>query len=225
MPTDHPTPSVLHLDSRGLQVLAHPLRSRLLTALRTGGPATATALAANLETNTGATSYHLRKLAGVGLVVETGEGRGRERWWRAATEMHNWSDRDLAGDPDGQAASAWLRHQYLRHFVEQAERWLDHRDSWPLEWRAVSGASDYLLEISADRLGRLLEELRAVVDGYREAEPGEPRGERPVATDGASTPDGPTERVALSLYAHPMNAGPRAAADDHESANATGDNR
>ena len=78
-------------------MLAHPLRSRLLRALRVDGPATATALAATLGTNTGATSYHLRKLASVGLVDETGEGRGRERWWRAATEMHGWSERDVAG--------------------------------------------------------------------------------------------------------------------------------
>ena len=78
------------------------------------GPATATALAATLGTNTGATSYHLRKLAAVGLVEETGEGRGRERWWRAATEMHGWTERDVADDPDGRAASDWLRRHYLR---------------------------------------------------------------------------------------------------------------
>src|SRR6476646_3384729 len=82
---DEPHVSSLRLDSRALQVLAHPLRSRLLTALRMDGPATATALAATLGTNTGATSYHLRKLASVGLVEETGEGRGTERPWPPAT--------------------------------------------------------------------------------------------------------------------------------------------
>src|SRR6478609_3575831 len=95
--------SIITLDSHAPQVLAHPLRSRLLTALRVNGPATATALAETLDTNTGATSYHLRKLASVGLVEETGQGRGRERWWRAATEMHAWTERDVAGDPDAEA--------------------------------------------------------------------------------------------------------------------------
>src|SRR4029453_9584821 len=47
-----------------------------LTALRVGGPATATALARSLDTNTGATSYHLRKLASVGLAGEAEEGGG-----------------------------------------------------------------------------------------------------------------------------------------------------
>ena len=40
-------PSILRLDRRALKVLAHPLRSRLLTALRMHGPATATALLAH----------------------------------------------------------------------------------------------------------------------------------------------------------------------------------
>jgi predicted ArsR family transcriptional regulator len=65
-----PSASTLRLDAHALKVLAHPLRSRLLRALRVDGPATATALAATLGTNTGATSYHLRKLASVGLVPE-----------------------------------------------------------------------------------------------------------------------------------------------------------
>ena len=70
--------------------------------------------AATLGTNTGATSYHLRKLASVGLVEETGEGHGKERPWQAASEMHEFTERDVAGDPDGRAASDWLRRHYLR---------------------------------------------------------------------------------------------------------------
>ena len=63
-------------------MLAHPLRSRLLSArCGSGGPATATALAAQLSTNSGATSYHLRKLESVGLVADTGEGAGKQRLW------------------------------------------------------------------------------------------------------------------------------------------------
>ena len=67
----------LRLDAAALKVLAHPLRSRLLSALRVDGPATATDLATRLETNSGATSYHLRKLESVGLVVRHRRGRGQ----------------------------------------------------------------------------------------------------------------------------------------------------
>ena len=50
-PPSHPdsaTMTGLRLDAAALKVLAHPLRSRLLSALRVDGPATATALAARL---------------------------------------------------------------------------------------------------------------------------------------------------------------------------------
>ncbi len=164
-----PHVSTLRLDSRALQVLAHPLRSRLLTALRMDGPATATALAASLGTNTGATSYHLRKLASVGLVEETGDGHGKERPWRAATEMHGWTEGDVADDPDGRAASDWLRRHYLRGFIDRYEAWLDSQGDWPLEWQDAAGASDWAIHVSPARLAALNDEVSALVERYRPA--------------------------------------------------------
>ena len=160
--------SILTLDSHAVQVLAHPLRSRLLTALRVHGPATATTLAETLDTNTGATSYHLRRLASVGLVEETDQGRGRERWWRAATEMHGWTERAVAGDADGEAASDWLRRYYLRSFIERYESWLDASAEWPLEWRDVAGASDVVMRLTPDRLAAFQAEFEALCERFRE---------------------------------------------------------
>jgi DNA-binding transcriptional ArsR family regulator len=171
--------TTLRLDARAVRVLAHPLRSRLLTALRTDGPATATSLARVLGTNTGATSYHLRKLASVGLVDETDAGRGRERWWRASTPSHGWTERDVAGDPDAEAASDWLKRFYLRGFVERYEPWLDAARDWPLEWRLAADSGDARLHLTPERLGRFTEELIALIDRYRDPSP-EP-GARPVA--------------------------------------------
>jgi DNA-binding transcriptional ArsR family regulator len=167
-------PSILRLDATAVKVLAHPLRSRLLSALRAGGPATATFLASRLETNTGATSYHLRKLASVGLVEETGEGRGRERWWRAATEMHGFTQRDVAYDADGRAAADWLRRYYLRSFVERFDHWLDIHETWPMEWQEVADASDYLLRLSPTRLAELEAEASALFARYRDPDPDDP---------------------------------------------------
>ena len=61
------------------------------------GSATATELAAELSTNTGATSYHLRKLESVGLVTDTGEGEGKRRLWRASTQYHSWTNAGVPG--------------------------------------------------------------------------------------------------------------------------------
>jgi DNA-binding transcriptional ArsR family regulator len=188
--------TTLHLDARSIRVLAHPLRSRLLTALRTSGPATATALARRLDTNTGATSYHLRKLASVGLVEETDDGRGRERWWRASTRSHGWTERDVAGDPDAEAASDWLRRHYLRSFVTRYERWLDSSASESLDWRDAAEFGDAELRMSPDELRRFGADLLELLERYRRPSPDDPEA-RPVA---------------FYYYAFPL-AGPDAAGD------------
>jgi DNA-binding transcriptional ArsR family regulator len=165
---------MVHLDAHAVKVLAHPLRSRLLSALRSGGPATSTDLAQRLQTNTGATSYHLRKLASVGLVEETGEGHGRERPWRAATEMHSFTQRDVAYDPDAIAAADWLRRYYLRSFVDRFQAWLDVHESWPMDWQEVGDASDFLLRVSPRRLAELKAEVDALIERYRDPDPDDP---------------------------------------------------
>jgi len=168
------TTSTLHLDARAVKVLAHPLRSRLLGALRIGGPATATALAERLGTNSGATSYHLRKLESVGIVEETGEGHGKERPWRASTDMHSFTQRDVAYDPDGQAAADWLRRHYLRSFLDRYGGWLDAQAAWPLEWQEVADSGDYLLRVSPRRLAELEAEMRMLFERYRDPDPDDP---------------------------------------------------
>ncbi|HEY2790976.1 MAG TPA: helix-turn-helix transcriptional regulator, partial [Micromonosporaceae bacterium] len=74
----------LLLDGAALTALAHPVRVRLVRLLREHGPSTASKLAATLDLNSGATSYHLRQLATAGLVEEAEDlGNKRDRWWRA----------------------------------------------------------------------------------------------------------------------------------------------
>jgi DNA-binding transcriptional ArsR family regulator len=158
----------IQLDSRAIRVLAHPLRARLLSELRVNGAATATQLAERLSTNTGATSYHLRKLAEVNLVVETGEGTGKQRFWAPAQEAHGWSDADFADDPDAAAAAGWLRQHYQSFFAEKMARWEDERQHWPVEWRDAAHSSDALLTATAAELDELMTELESVVLRFKE---------------------------------------------------------
>ena len=180
-PTEHDaSPSVtpatpaskVVLTADALRVLAHPLRSRLLSELRREGPATATTLAAVLGTNTGATSYHLRKLASVGLVEEVAGGHGRERRWQPAHEMHSWFASDVAGDPDAEAASEWLQGEGLRRFEDYADAWQRTQRDWPVAWRDEAGSSDYLLELSLEQLHAMQAELSAILERYLHAVPG-----------------------------------------------------
>ncbi|GIJ79666.1 Helix-turn-helix domain-containing protein [Micromonospora phaseoli] len=175
-----PAPRRVRIDHRQVRVLAHPLRARLLGALRVQGPSTATTLAGLLDTNTGATSYHLRQLADVGLVVEEPDrGTARQRWWRAAHDITSWENTDFDDDPDARAAVEWIQAEQVRQFVEHTERWSAVRDEWPPAWRDAFGMSDSFMTIPADRLKELQAELWRILERYRaEADPDEPGAEQ-----------------------------------------------
>jgi DNA-binding transcriptional ArsR family regulator len=177
--TDDEQPYVgMRLDERAVRVLAHPLRSRLLGSLRVGGPATATELATLLETNSGATSYHLRALESVGLVTDTGEGAGRRRLWRATTDYHSWTNSDFTHDEDARTALGWLQRDYLRQFAARAERWQDAADNWPPEWVDVLGLNDTMVVVTPEQAGALRDELDAVLARYRRIGEDDPRARR-----------------------------------------------
>lgn len=181
--------SVLHPDAAQLRTLAHPLRSRLLGALRFHGPATATQLAARLGTNSGATSYHLRQLADVGLVEDdVDRSTGRDRVWRSAHTSTSWRSTDFDDDPDAQAADEWLARHHASVTARWLDDWLESRPEWPVEWRAAADQSDYHLALTASGLSDLMAELHAVIKRYVDAE----------------DPSAPTaQRVTLLLQAFP----------------------
>ena len=163
------------LDAQAVRVLAHPLRSRLLSQLRTGGPATATDLAAALSTNTGATSYHLRKLEAVGLVTDTGEGEGKRRLWRASTDYHSWTNSAFRDDEDTATALDWLQRDYVRQQAQKAERWLDAASSWPAEWVDVFGLNDTFVTVTPEQMRELNTRLYVLLAEYRTIGEGDPR--------------------------------------------------
>ncbi len=159
-------------------MLAHPLRSRLLAQLRVHGQATASDLARALQTNTGATSYHLRRLSEVGLVQDAGNGPGRRRVWAAAADGHRrQEDLHPAADDDDRAAADWLARDYLAHFTERAAGWLADREQWPAAWQ-VAGLEDHLVQVSAEQLTALRAELVEVLDRYRRVGQGNPAAKR-----------------------------------------------
>lgn len=181
--------SDIQLDAAAVRVLAHPLRSRLLTTLRRDGPATATELAERLDTNTGATSYHLRKLESVGLVSDTGEGEGKRRMWATTSRSHSWKASEFADDEDAQTSLGWLTRDYVRHAADQMYRWFDAEHAWPMPWRDSLGLSDETVTATSDQLAALHRELWEVITRYRDA--------------GEDAPE--AQRVSVRLLLHPLN--------------------
>lgn len=172
-----------------LGTLANPLRLRVLLALRERGSATATELAGDLGTHTGATSYHLRQLAAAGLIEDSGAGVGRRRVWREVDQAAPWRLPELDDDPDLDAETtlSWVDRDVLRHAAEHTDRWLDAAPRWPVAWQNALGLDDAYVVVTADQLADLRGELTATVDRYRRVGQGSP-GARRVAVWTAAYP-------------------------------------
>lgn len=175
------------VDARNLRGLAHPMRLRMLSALREGGPATATQLAGRLGESSAATSYHLRQLADYGFIVEDAElGSGRERWWRAA---HRYTHFELSGDEGDEVRV--LGEEYLRAVVRayaaRMEAWVDALATTPDAWRDAGTMSDYRLHLTVEEAAALADELHAFArERGREAPR---RGSMPVSLQFQVLPD------------------------------------
>ncbi|MEU3343496.1 helix-turn-helix domain-containing protein [Streptomyces sp. NPDC006700] len=169
-PPDH---QVRTLDARSLRGLAHPLRMRLLTTLRRGGPATASQLAAKLGESSGATSYHLRQLAAHGFVEDAPEhGKGRERWWRAAHGGVSF-DETLLKDPDPEvrgAADLFL-HELASTRTRELSTWLGTRHDWSEAWTRASDMSDWTLRLTPELALGLIGKMHELLETYRALAP------------------------------------------------------
>ncbi|MCH8613751.1 helix-turn-helix domain-containing protein [Arsenicicoccus dermatophilus] len=173
-----PPLSSVRLTAAAVKVMAHPLRSRLVGALRREGPSTATALAKVMGTNSGATSYHLRKLAEVGLVTEVGDRQGRIRLWAASADLTRFDPSDVADDEDADTALGWLERDWLRHFADKFGAWLDARHRWPRAWQDAAGMGDRMIVVTDVQLRELQQRVGELVESYSTVGQGNPEAKR-----------------------------------------------
>jgi hypothetical protein len=162
-----PGRSITRLDNaKALRAYAHPVRMKLILALRTRGPLTATQAGRLLGESSGTCSFHLRQLAKYGLVEETGEGTGREKPWRATTTSTTWDD--VQEDPENAAAASALAEVLADSYFAQLKRWLQVRDGESEEWQRAAFLGDRFLWLTADELTQLGHDIVAVTDKYFE---------------------------------------------------------
>lgn len=162
--------------------LAHPLRATLLDLVRQRGTLTSTEAARLLGESSGLCSFHLRQLARYGYLEEAPQRRGRVRPWQIPATP--------AGDQDdgfGRLARDLEDEGY--------HRWLAHKPEAPPLWQRDEAFST-VLHLTPGELTELGDEIRTVLDRYRQRETAEALGvtdRRPVAAVARLFPLLPTE--------------------------------
>jgi hypothetical protein len=148
-----PGRSITQLDNAtALRAYAHPVRMKLILALRTRGPLTATQAA--------------RLLGESGRAEETGDGTGREKPWRATTTSTGWDS--VQKTPEGAAAAGLLSEVLVESYFTQVTRWLEAQAGESEEWQEAAFIGDRLLWVTAEELAQIGRDLAAIVDKYFE---------------------------------------------------------
>lgn len=152
-----------------LKALAHPLRIELLESLLDQGPSTASGLGRTVGESSGTTSYHLRRLAKVGLIEEAEDvGTGRDRYWRA---VGGWTlESDLMDAPATYAEARIVVDLVAHSNIERLMTWVRDSQDWPPQWRDASMMSHSRLTLTPEQTRTLAQELLALIDRYRQVQ-------------------------------------------------------
>ena len=162
-----------------LACVTHPLRVRILAALREHGSATATEMARRLNSDSGTTSYHLRVLQRHGFVVDTTDASARvhprERRWSAHHRLTAYAPARLAESAEGRSALAQLRRRQLEVLVEVVEQFETAERGLAPDWLEAAGIGDVLTWLTPESLAELWRRFYADIDELAAAEDGSQR--------------------------------------------------
>ncbi|MEW1956146.1 helix-turn-helix domain-containing protein [Kineococcus sp. NPDC059986] len=184
LPADHPAarPTVELTDPATMRVLAHPTRLRLLGELRVHGPCSVGTLSRAVDEAPGSVSYHLSRLAEVGLVAEAPEHAPdrRQRWWRSVHVFTRTPSPVDTSDPERSAASTALRKSFVRGLADAHEAYLDAEHDLTPDWAQASDSGDLSLDLTADELAQMAREVRDVWQRWLGRSDRDREGTRPV---------------------------------------------
>jgi len=167
-------------DPKAMRALAHPVRLAILERLQRHGPATASQLSPHVGATPSVTSWHLRHLAGFGLVRDAAEGGTdrRERRWEAVARGFRF---EMPEDEDGTSAARALAWEMFARAAELPERWATETEP-ALEpaWRRISRLANTRVVVTAEELAAIEDAIEAVIAPYvmRDERPENSRGVR-----------------------------------------------
>ncbi|MFC9439105.1 helix-turn-helix domain-containing protein [Nocardia sp. NPDC057030] len=169
------------------RTLAHPLRGRILDYLGKHGEANSATLAEVLDESTGSTSYHLRKLAELGLITEIAEkSTGRERWWKSLPFEHTTPDPATMAPAEYAAAEHLGRLKAGRDidlYLRAVREW-----AGPDGWAQVQRTGTYMTK---DQVIAFVAEYKALLARHGAAREDAPEDARPMSVRLFAVPEAP----------------------------------
>jgi DNA-binding transcriptional ArsR family regulator len=168
-------------DPRAMRALAHPVRLALLERLQRFGPATASQLSPHVGATPSVASWHLRHLAGFGLVgdAEPGTDRRERRWEAVAKGFRFGTD---TGGAEGRAAALLLYGQMVLQASDVPLRWAaETAPGLEPEWQDQSGLANTRIVVTPEEVARISAAMEALLAPYVLRDPGDaPAGSRGV---------------------------------------------
>ncbi|MFF1295860.1 MULTISPECIES: ArsR/SmtB family transcription factor [unclassified Streptomyces] len=164
-------------DPKAMRALAHPVRLAALERLQRHGPATATQLSPHVGATPSVTSWHLRHLAGFGLVRDAEGGADRrERRWEAVARGYRF---EVPQDEEGRAAAQVLAGEMFASRAELPMRWLtETAPRLEPEWIGAAMSNNTGIVVTAGELAALKDAMEELLAPYvtREAAQQPPDG-------------------------------------------------
>lgn len=165
-------------DLDALRALANPQRAAILKLLMSGRSRTATECAATVGASPSACSYHLRELERFGFVVRDdpdpserkagADVDGRTRQWRASAIGFSLRAEPLSqADPESLAVFGAVWNADRAENDRLATEFADRFGELPPEWQDVADFRTYELDVTAEEVARLVEQIDALLLPYR----------------------------------------------------------
>jgi DNA-binding transcriptional ArsR family regulator len=157
-------------DPGELRALADTRRLTLFDLVRRQGPATGSALAQHTDDDPALIDDHLRVLESVGLVEEAGAEHGEVRWRAAVKGIYF----EIPEDPEGQRAARDLSNVMLAKYAALPAAWVrDEEPKLELEWARAAGLFNARVDLTADELRGIQDELERLLEPFTTRTPDE----------------------------------------------------
>ena len=153
-------------DITTLRAMSNPERMRILGLLRNRGVNTVGQISAEIGLAPGSVSYHLKRLAAVGLVkqVNNPDMDRRQSWWQASDTAI-----EPAVSPDEGASEEIqleLGRASVRTYFEAYERYLQGYRDVPHAWREHEIRLDTVLSLTPEEMEQFESDLEALLDAW-----------------------------------------------------------